>query len=156
MIKLQVNIGNHQNDTILPKCNHVKGFFLYQNNKHCAETFIVQRVNDASLQFVLYFSLREHCTLSTVLSPPLVCTSSSPFLLTFFLWRLILPVSLSLSYSTAMPSPAERVFKQLKRMNYAVVSMLTAGHWVALWSECRPHMNTRIVMLCVHCVCVCV
>lgn len=50
----------------------------------------------------------------------------------------------------SLPSPAERFFKLVKRMNYSAVSMLTAGCLGALIYESGVCMNALIVMLCVH------
>jgi len=62
--------------------------------------------------------------------------------------------NLSLAYhtgkNTSLPTPAERFFKPVKRMNYSAVSMLTAGHLGALMCESGGCMNALIVMLCVH------
>lgn len=77
--------------------------------------------------------------------------SSSSF---FFLMGLYLFQNVSLAYrtgkKTSLPSPAERFFKPVKRMNYSTVSMLTAGHLGALMCESGGCMNALIVMLCVH------
>lgn len=80
-----------------------------------------------------------------------------PLFLSFFLKErvgLYLFQNVSLAYrtgkKTSLPSPAERFFKPVKRMNYSTVSMLTAGHLGALMCESGGCMNALIVMLCVH------